>query len=206
MWVRDFGYHPVKSLHFTEVETDAQLYHQVSQSPATLVAEGAPNSGFSACCWSQMSVRVHLLIWWALWNEGSNHCEYLFFFYFLRLVKKLVGGRARNLQSGLCTCLDFALHSQCPALGERREEMAWDSSWWHGAMERIWEKLLQQPGGWWMQKHLRQAGPHGRAPQGCRERYWLPSVHHFRLSDRQSPGRASPIPSLLQPWCPARFW
>ena len=46
MWVRDFGYHPVKCLHFTEVETDAQLYHQVSQSPSHPGSRGGPKLRF----------------------------------------------------------------------------------------------------------------------------------------------------------------
>lgn len=56
---------------------------------------------------------------------------------FLHVVKRVVELGASSLDfSRVWTFHVSELRPafQCPALGERREETAWDSRWWHGAM------------------------------------------------------------------------
>lgn len=118
-------------------------------------------------------------------------CEYFFPSVFLHVVKRVVELGTSSLDFSRVWTLPCI-----PVSSSRWEEggLTWDVemvAWCHGKDLGA----FQQPGVWWIQKHLKQAGPHGRASPGdAGETYWLLSVHHICLSDQQSLARDSPIP------------
>lgn len=204
---RNFGNHPSNAFILQSRKlrpSDTINFLSLTTSP---VAEGVPNSDFSAYCWSQMSVCVCSLIWWALWNMGSSRCLWMLFLLFFSLWWKSWFGRARNLQSSV-----FSLVSgPCPA------PPASSCRWEEG------EGLGQQVVAWCHGKDLGEASPAARSCGECRSVLGRqdPTAELLRdsgggtspcqsitfASVTGSPlARHSSLPSLLQPRCPAGFW
>lgn len=114
-----------------------------------------------------MSVHVCSLLWWALWNEGRSFCLWMLLLLFFYL-----WWQSWELPIK-CLVTWFWASSCTPSvqLDERRKS-AWNSkmvAWCSGKNLEEASLVTQSHGE--LQKHLRQAGPHGRASQGCRGRY-----------------------------------
>lgn len=119
----------------------------------------------------------------------------MLFLLFLPLVKHwLVVELGSSIQVSLHLCPGLVTypppqHSALVARGGREPQIV---RWRHGAMKRIWEKLLLQA----RAVVQAEASPH-RASQGFLGRYWPLSIHHICLGDRQPLVRESSLPYLF---------